>query len=180
LFIYLDKKALRNFVLIFICLFTVLIIPSIISVQNDVQNQITMEYNDQKSQLATVSSIFNNNLLVSCVSLVPYAGWGILLAVLWQTGVVVASYGLPWYYILFNPFAYVELCMFSFVVLRSVHLVRLFFRRKTKFIDLEGKWVIRKTTGVYYDMIKTVAIVLIVCSVVLLLSAFAEIMWLQR
>jgi hypothetical protein len=73
----------------------------------------------------------------------------------------------------------VELAVLSYVILRSIKLVHLFKQRKTRFTDLTGKLVVRKTNGVYQEMAKTVAYALIVCTLVLLASAFVEYMFIR-
>lgn len=175
----LSKKALLHFIVVFVCLFFILSLPSILNFQTSEQKQLIVTDNNAKSQDASVSSIFNNNLIVALLSFVPYAGWGLLIAVLWNTGNIISAYSSPVVTLLLNPFVYVELGVCGFVILKSIYIVRLFKRRKTIFTNLDGVVVVRKTTGVYYEMAKTLAVVLIVCSIVLLISAFAEIYWIR-
>jgi hypothetical protein len=52
--------------------------------------------------------------------------------------------------------------------------VQLFKQRKTTFTDIDGKVVVRKTTGVYYEIVKTVAYAFIVSCLVLMISAIIE------
>ncbi len=171
---YINKRSIGYFFAIFTCLIIVLLIPGIVSLQSATQKQATMEHNNALSQTATITSIFNNNLVIAGISFIPYAGWGWLIFVLWNTGTVAASYSQPWYWLLLNPFTYIEIAVYSYMVLKSIWIVQLFKRRKTKFTDLEGNLVVRKTTGVWPEIAKTAAYAFITCTVTLLVSAFIE------
>jgi hypothetical protein len=168
------QKSIVYFGTVYTVLFVILILPSIIHLQSPEQQQATMQQNNVQSQAATASSIFNNNMVVAALTLVPYLGWGYIIYVLWNTGTVVASYGHPWYWVLGNVFAWVELAVYSYMILKSIKLVQLFRQRKTCFTDLDGKVVVRKTTGVYPEIIKTVAYAFIWSTIVLLTSAIIE------
>lgn len=170
---FINWKQLGCHLIIFAVLFAVLSFPSLIP-QPDSQSQLIMEQNNARAQSATVASIYNNNLVIALCTLIPVGGWIFIGVVLWSTGVVVASYANPVATLLFNPFVYVELAVYSYVVLQSIRILRLFRRRKTRFTDLEGKQVVRNTVGVWYEIGKTVAYVLIVCAVTLLVSALIE------
>jgi hypothetical protein len=176
---YFNKKQLCYFLTIFTILLVIVILPSVISVQSPSQKQDTMQQNNNNSRTTTAPAIFNNNLIVALVSLIPYVGWGWLGYVIWNTGVVLASYSQPWYWVLGNPFVYVEFAVYSYMVLRSIKLVRLFRQRKTRFTDLDGKVVVRKTTGVYPEIVKTAAYTFIVATVVLLAAALVEYVLIQ-
>jgi hypothetical protein len=148
------------FVIVLMLLFLILVLPSVIHTQTPEQQQATQQQNNLQSQKATASSIFNNNLIVSLISLIPIVGWGYLIAVLWNTGVVVASYGQPWYWIFNNVFAWIELAVYSYVVLQSWKLYHLIPQRKCN--DFKVTFT------------KTVAYTLIITTVVLMLSALLE------
>jgi hypothetical protein len=166
--------SFKQFTIIFIALFFILLLPNVLPVHTASENQAIMENNNAKSQVATPSSIFNNNLVVAGITMIPGAGWIWLGYVMWNTGVVVASYGQPWWWSLINIFVYVELAVYAYVIMRSIKLVQLFKQRKTVFVDLDGKTITRKTTGVYPEIVKTIAVTFIVCIVVLLISALVE------
>lgn len=161
------------------CLFFILLLPSVFSFQSESQKQATVENNNALSMAANPASIFNNNLIVAGITMIPYAGWIFMGYVMYNTGVVIASYGQPWWWSLTNPFAYVELAVYAYMILRSIKLVQLFRQRYTKFTDLDGKLVVRKTTGVYPEIVKTLAIAFIVCTLVLLVSAFVEFLFIR-
>jgi hypothetical protein len=112
--------------------------------------------------------------MVAGATLIPYVGWGYLIFVLWNTGTVVASYGQPWYSIFGNVFAWIELAVYSYMILKSIKIVQLFKQRKTCFIDLDGKCVVRKTNGVWYQIFQTSMYALIVSCLVLMTSAVIE------
>ena len=122
---HLRCKRLIYFIILLATLFFVIVLPSIIVVQTPQEQQATQHQNDIQAQQATAASIFNNNLLVAGISLIPFLGWGYLLYVLWNTGIVIASYGHPWYWIFNNTFAWIELAVYSYMVLQSWKLYRL-------------------------------------------------------
>ena len=167
-------KKLIYFIILLFGLFFVLVLPSIIVVQSPQQQQATQHQNDVQAQKSTAASIFNNNLLVAGISLIPFVGWGYLIFVLYNTGVVIASYGHPWWWILNNTFAWIELGVYSYMIMKSIKLLQLFKQRKTKFTDLDGKVIVRKTTGVWNEIITTAMFSLIAACIVLLLSALLE------
>jgi hypothetical protein len=90
----------------------------------------TVQSNNLKTQTSTVFSIFSNNFMVAAVTLIPGVGWGYILMVMWNTGVVVASYNQPAYWVLNNPFAWIELSVYSFAVLWSIKLFYMVKDRK--------------------------------------------------
>lgn len=156
----LRRHQILYWLLLLGCLFTVLILPSFLPVQTETEKQQTKEHNNAIAQTATVASIFNNNLIIGLIAFVPFIGWGYLLAALWNTGVVVASYNLPSYTVLLNVFAWVELAVYSYIVLQSVKLVHLFQQRKCN--DFKA------------STLKLVAYTLITTNIVLLVSALLE------
>jgi hypothetical protein len=174
-----NQKSCVYFLTIFAVLFLLLAFPSLLPFQSPEDNQATVEQNNLASQSATVASIYNNNMVIAGFSLIPVGGWIFLGFILCNTGVVVASYGQPITTLVLNPFVYIELSIYSYVVLRSIKLLHLFRQRQTKFVDLTGKQVVRRTTGVYHDIAKTVAYTLIVSCLALLASAFVEYMILR-
>jgi hypothetical protein len=171
---YFDKRQFLYFIVIYGALFAVLILPGLFPTLSLSEAEAIRDNNNAVAQSATVTSIFNNNLAIAGFSIIPFGGWIFAFYILWQTGVVVSSYGYPWWFILSNPFAYVELAVISYMILRSVRLVHLFRQRKTRFTDLDGKTVVRRTTGVYHSMALTVAYSLIAATIILLVSAFIE------
>jgi ABC-type proline/glycine betaine transport system permease subunit len=119
-------------------------------------------------------------MAIAGFTLIPFLGWGFLGYLLWNTGKIVASYNQPWYWSFNNLFAWIELAVYSYAVLRSIKLVHLWRQRKTKFIMPTGELVIRNTNGFWYEFIKTIAFALIVMCIVMLLSAILEYRLLQR
>ena len=176
----LTQKNIVYFGIVLAVLFAILIIPSLLHLQTPEQQMDTQQQNNVRSQQATASSIFNNNILVAGITLVPYVGWGYIIFVLWNTGTVIASYGQPWYWILNNMFAWIELAIYGYMILRSIKIVHLFRQRKTKFTDLDGMVVVRKTTGVYVELVKTIAYAFIVSTLVLSASAVLEYFLISR
>lgn len=176
MYLHLSKRIARNFGIVFGLMFLILLLPSLLPLQSESEKQAIVEQNALVAQSATVSSIFNNNLCVAVISLFPFLGWGLLGFILWNTGYVVAGYGDVVACLFLNPFVYVELALYSYVVLQSYRLWRLFRQRLTVFTDLDGKRVVRKTNGIYQEMGKTGAYTFIVVTVVLLVSAFVEVM----
>lgn len=167
-------KTILYFWIILALMFFIIILPGLLPIQSQAQKEANMAENNANSGQATATSIFNNNLLVAGVTLIPYVGWGYIIFILWNTGNVIASYSQPWYWILDNIFAWIELGVYSFMVLKSVKLVQLFKQRKTCFTDLDGKCVTRKTTGVWNEIITTAMFALIVACLILLFSAILE------
>jgi hypothetical protein len=149
-------------------------LPSLLPLHSQAQKDVIVAANNAQSQSATATSIFNNNLFIAGVSLIPYVGWGYIIFALWNTGTVIASYNQPWNWALNNLFAWIELGVYSYMILKSIKLWQLFKQRKTCFTDLDGKCVIRKTTGVWNEIVYTAMFSLIAACVVLLLSALLE------
>jgi hypothetical protein len=147
--------------------FFIMILPSLIPVQNQTQKQATVTQNNIQSSQASATSIFNNNLMVASITLIPFVGWGYLIFALWNTGVVIASYGQPWFWIFNNLFAWIEIAIYSYVVLQSWKLLSILKQHKI------NDWF---HPGGYYKLIftKTVAYTYIVMIVVLLASALLE------
>ena len=147
------------FAVLMVC-FLIMIVPSLLPVQSTAQKQATVQQNNVQSQQASAASIFNNNLVVSGITLIPFVGWGYLIFALWNTGVVIASYGHPWYWIFNNPFAWVELSVYSYVLLQSWKLRRLI-----------PQW---RCNDFKVTFTKTVAYTFIVMIIVLFVSAMVE------
>jgi hypothetical protein len=163
----LQFKRFPFFVLLLMALFFILVLPSLLPIQNQTQKQATMNQNNVQSQHATATSIFNNNLLVAGITFIPIVGWGYLIFAMWNTGVVIASYGQPWYWIFNNPFAWVELAIYSYVVLQSWKLLGVLKQHKIR------DWF---HPGGYYKLtfVKTIAYTFITITLTLLLSAILE------
>ena len=159
-------KKLIYFIILLFGLFFVLVLPSIIVVQSPQQQQATQHQNDVQAQKSTAASIFNNNLLVAGISLIPFVGWGYLIYVLYNTGVVIASYGHPWWWIFNNTFAWIELGVYSYMVLQSWKLRRLI-----------PQW---RCNDFKVTFTKTVAYTMITAIIVLLASALLEYMVISR
>lgn len=117
-------KQLDYFMLLLTCLFLTLMLPSILSVQSPTEKQVTMEHNDQVAKSATVYSIFANNIVITLGTLIPVFGWGYILYIMWNTGTVIASYSQPFYWVLNNPFAWIELSVCSYAILQSIKLLK--------------------------------------------------------
>ena len=78
--------------------------------------------------------------MISLIGLIPILGASFILACSWATGLVVASYNQPVYWILTNPFAWIELSVYSFVLLQSWRIIQFYRQRKTiKFWNLTAK-----------------------------------------
>ena len=101
-----------------------------------------------------------SKLAQNSFSLFPFAGWLFVGVVLWRTGLLVASYNQPWFWAFGNVFAWVELSVYSFVVVQSLRLF-MFYRQ-------------RKILRFWYVVFKTVLFTLGVAGVVLFLSALLE------
>lgn len=153
-------KSFMQMVLLVAALFLLLILPSLLPVQSDAEKLANVERNDAVSLVATPTTIFNNNLLIAGISLVPVFGWGFIVFVMWNTGLTLASYGQPFFWVLFNPFAWVELSVYSYAVLKSVKLIHLLRQRKCN--DFKVSFV------------KTVAYSFIFMCLILLGSALVE------
>ena len=170
------SRRQRNFGYFFIsltCLFTILLIPSILPVESPAQKENTRGQNNVAAAKSTTQSIFNNNLMIATLTLIPGFGWGWIIMVMWNTGRVLASYNQLSYWLLL-PFVWIELSVYSYALLKSIKVVHLFKQRKTKFRDLNGVFVERKTNGVYTEIVKTLAYTFIAITVTLLLSAILE------
>lgn len=153
-------KSSASFFIVLFLLFFIIIIPSLIPVQTLTQKQETQQHNNEVSQQATVASIFNNNLIIAIISFIPFVGWGYLLAALWNTGVVVASYSQPWYNLFLNPFAWIELYTFTYILFQSWKIVHLIPQRKANDFKV--------------TLIKLICKTLIVITLILLFSAMLE------
>lgn len=169
-----QRKTVIYFLTILTLMFLILIIPSLLPIQSQAQKANNVAANDAQSRGATATNIFNNNIFIAGVSLIPYVGWGYIIFALWNTGTVIASYNQPWNWVLNNLFAWIELGVYSFMIMKSFKLLQLFRQRKTKFTDLDGKVVVRKTTGVWNEIVTTAMFSLIAACIVLLLSALLE------
>ena len=172
-------KQLPKYFIVLTLLFAVLLLPSILqslpnpfpfklpTLQSPEQKQATVQQNNAQSKEATVATIFNNNLLISGLALIPVAGWTFLAVVLWRTGLVVSSYQMAWWFVLNNPFAWIELSVYAYAVLASLKILHLLRQHKV------GDWF--HPGGQYkIEFAKTVCYTLIVMTIVLLASAFTE------
>lgn len=122
------NKQIGYFLILFGILFLVVMIPSFLPVQNQQQKQTHVAANEQSKSNVTVASIFENNFFVASLTLIPILGWGLILAAMWNTGLVVASYsdtGTLWIL-----FATIEISVYSFMFLQSINCVNLFIKRK--------------------------------------------------
>lgn len=124
-----DPKQIGYFLILFGILFLVVITPSFLPVQNQQQKQTNVAANEQSKSNVTIASIFENNFFVASLTLIPILGWGLILAVMWNTGLVVASYSQPG--TLWILFAVIEISVYSFMLLQSINCVNLFLKRKT-------------------------------------------------
>lgn len=84
-----------------------------------------IQENNDRIVKTTPLTIFTNNFLVTTVTLIPYFGWGYILFVMWNTGLVVASYNNALLLVLINPFAWIELSVNAVAILLSYKLLRL-------------------------------------------------------
>jgi hypothetical protein len=153
-----SQKSVVYFGTLLVCLFIVVALPSLLPVQSDAQKQSNVDWNARMGQTATAASIFLNNFLISLIALVPLVGWSYLLAALWKTGLVIASYpSLSGFAVAkLGLFCLFELGVYSFVVLQSVKIVQLRRKRRWRLIG------------------KTIIFTIAVSMVVLLLSAIIE------
>ena len=160
-------KTFGIYFLIMAVLFGLILLPTLLPVQSQTQKQSNVQANDAQSHSATATRIFNNNIIIAAVALIPYVGWGYLGYVMWETGKVIASYNQPWWWIFNNPFAWIELSIYSYMVLQSWKLFGLLKQNKL------SDWF---HSGGYFKVkvIKTIAYTMIVAIVVLLLSAILE------
>jgi hypothetical protein len=151
-------KTIRNFFIILFILFSIVLLPSVLPVQSSQQKQSNINENMKRSMGASAFGIFENNFVIAVISFVPVVGWGIIGGIMWKTGLVIASYtnpGIIWVF-----FAFIELSVYSFVLLQSLKIVKFFYQRKQGHF-----WVL---TG------KTTALTFAVSALVLLLSAIVE------
>jgi len=167
-------KPIVYFLLLLTALFCILIVPSLLPVQSQTEKQNNVQHNDARSQRETVATIFNNNMLIAGLTLIPGLGWATIFFILWNTGKVVASYNQPWYWSFNNLFAWIELSVYSYALLKSIKLIHLWRQRKTKFNMPTGELIIRNTNGFWYEFIKTIAVTIIIMCFVLLFSAILE------
>lgn len=135
-----------------------MITPSFLPVQNQQQKQTHVATNEQSKSNVTVVSIFENNFFVASLTLIPILGWGLILAVMWNTGLVVASYSQPG--TLWILFAVIEISVYSFMLLQSINCVNLFLKRKT--------------VKPWKAIIRTIIVALCTAGLILLLSAAIE------
>ena len=177
--IYIDRARVKLFLITFCLLYFILALPSLLPLQPNEVKMTVRGRNDERSANASVAFIFNNNLVVALTTLIPFVGWAWICYIMFNTGLVVASYDNPMVCLWLNPFVYVELAIYSFVVVQSIRIFQLWRRRWTRFTDLDGKLVVRRTCGVYPEIIRVFAVTVIVVSLSLLLSAYAEIMYVQ-
>lgn len=148
------NKSVLYFFVIFCGLFLTVLLPSFLPVQSSEQKASRMAENDARSASVTTFPIFANNFKVALLGLVPLFGWSFLLAVMWNTGLVVAAYSSPGW--LWLVFAVVEIGVYSFVVLKSIGCVQAALKRNWRLI------------------IKNVVVAVVVSCVVLGLAAFIE------
>ena len=101
--------------LVFFVLFMVcLCLPAFVVPLSEEQKAEHVEVNSERAASATFTSIFGNNLYIALVALVPLFGVGFMSFVLFNTGVVAASYPLGVLNIVGNPFAWVEVAVYAF------------------------------------------------------------------
>lgn len=146
------------FFLLLIVYLVLLGLPSVLPVQSDVQKLDNMAANDAQAANATVAGIFGNNLLIAVFSIIPMFGFGWLALVIWQTGLVAASYPSVGLLVYLNPFVWVELPVY---VLMTYFSLRIFQALSVK--DKQGAIGLFKR-GLLYSV------------VILLISAFVEIL----
>jgi hypothetical protein len=158
-------KQLGIYFTVLALLFLIVNLPSHLHTQTVQQQQANVASNEISKQKITAYAIFQNNFLVALLTLVPFAGWSWIGAVLWKTGLVIASYNQP-YWALTNAFVWIELAIYSFVVLQSVNITLLLRHRKTMQIKL--------------PIIKIVLATVSVAMLTLLISAVLEYMIIMR
>lgn len=133
--------------------------PSFLPVQTEQQKQNNVQSNNARAGSATIFNIFIQNYAIALVTFIPVIGWGFIGAVMWNTGLVIASYNQPFWQ-LTSIFAWIELSIYSFVIVQSLWLVQI--------------WLKRKTTNMLTPIIKTILITASVVAIVLVLSAILE------
>jgi archaellum biogenesis protein FlaJ (TadC family) len=159
-------KSILYFLIVLSALFLVVIIPSIIPFQTPEQQNETKHENDITSQTATATSIYHNNMIIAGLTLVPYVGWGYLFYALWNTGLVVASYHQPWWYLFMNPFAWIELSIYSYALLQSLKILHLLPQYKAN--------------DFWYTLIRKIAYTIVFMALALLASAIVEYLLISR
>jgi hypothetical protein len=121
------NRSVVYFFVIFFCLFLTVLLPFVLPVQSSEQKAAKVAENNARSSSISSMDIFSNNYKVALLGLVPLFGWSFLLAVMWNTGLVVASYSCPgWVWLVF---AVVEVGVYSFVVLQSIGCVQAVLKR---------------------------------------------------
>lgn len=145
-------------------LFLIAALPGVLPVQSEAQKIANVESNTAKTGTVTIQSIFLNNFLVALATLIPFAGWSFIGAVLWHTGLIVASYNQP-YWLFTNWVVWAELTCYSFVIVQSVRIVIFYLKIKT----------LKRWKPVVANILVTALIV----GVVLLVSAILEFMMIK-
>jgi hypothetical protein len=126
----------------------------------ETQKQINVNANVERAQTSTPQSIFLNNYMISIFSLVPVGGWFFIDIVLFKTGVVVASYNLPVYWIFTTPFGILEIAVYSFCLLQGTRILLFVWNRKQF-----KPWI---------TITRTIALTLSISGLILLFSAIWE------
>jgi len=98
------------FVMFMVCL----CLPAFIVPLSEEQKAGNVGVNSERAASATFTSIFGNNLYIALLALIPLAGVGFMSFVLFNTGVIAASYPLGVLNVLSNPFAWVEVAVYAF------------------------------------------------------------------
>jgi len=107
------------------------------------QKQAGIAANVQRQQTVTPLSIFLNNYLIAGFSIFPIAGWIFTDIVMFKTGIVVASYSLPSYWIFTSVFGWIELSVYSFCLLQGCRIFMFYLKRKSlSFWPLTAKTVL--------------------------------------
>lgn len=131
-------------------------LPSVLPVVSEAEKASNVVENNARIASVSVSGIFGNNLLICVLSALPFFGVGFLGAVIWQTGVIGASYASVGLAVYFNPFVWVEVPVYAFMALTSCLIYLRLFKR-----DWRGAW------GLFLRGVG-------VSVVVMLISAFVE------
>jgi tellurite resistance protein TehA-like permease len=121
------------FFIVLALLFFVAALPAVIPhTLTSSQKQNNVATNNERAQTVSVPMIFANNFLLSSFSLFPVAGWIFISIVMFKTGLIVASYSQPWYWLTNNVFMWIELAVYSFAILQSIRVLKLvWYRQKT-------------------------------------------------
>jgi len=148
----------RKFVfLVFFVMFMVcLCLPAFVVPLSEADKAGMVEVNAERAASATFTSIFGNNLFLALVALVPLAGVGFTSLVLFNTGVVAASYPFGVLTVLLNPFSWLEVLVYALACTCGYYIL-MGIREK------DWKWVRQNIErGVCY------------CTLLLLVFAFVE------